>query len=203
MRFFVAALVLGSLFVVTGIARAVCGDGIVDSDEQCDDGAANGHDACGSPTCELVDGDYDGQCDASDACNNGLGIRIKDATLRIGGLATAPGDDSISFAGTLTVPVAWAIDPASSGIRLTMFAPFGDPRGSAVVDLTVPGGPLWRPSRAGSSWRYRDRAGDAGGITRVVIKLLPPLVPNPRVTHPQAYISCTYSSALIDPLFCS
>jgi hypothetical protein len=44
-----------ALRLLTGIARAACGDGIVDSDEQCDHGTANGHDACCSTTCEAVD----------------------------------------------------------------------------------------------------------------------------------------------------
>ena len=127
MRLFVTALVLASVLGLTPIARAVCGDGILDADEQCDHGAANGQDACCSTTCQSVDADYDGLCDASDACNNGSGLRIKDGVLKIGGLATAPGDDTIRFAGTFTVPIVPAIDPASSGIRVTMFAPFGDP----------------------------------------------------------------------------
>ena len=201
MRFLAGALVVASLLGVRGVAVAVCGDGIVDSDayEQCDDGAANGLDGCCSTTCQIVDVDGDGQCDARDACHNGTGIRIKDAVLKIGGLATPASDDMIRFAGTLTVPIAPAIDPASSGIRLTMFAPYGDPRGSAVVDLTVPGGPLWRASAGGTSWRYRDAAGDAAGITRVAIKLLPPLVPSANLTKVAFSLSGRRGSYPITP----
>jgi len=177
----------------------LAGDGILDADEQCDHGAANGQDACCSTTCQSVDADYDGLCDASDACNNGSGLRIKDGVLKIGGLATAPGDDTIRFAGTFTLPIVPAIDPASSGIRVTTFAPFGDPRGSVAVDVTVPGGPLWRASPGGTSWRYHDPAGAAGGITRVAIRLLPPLVPNPRVTKVAFSLSGRRGSYPITP----
>lgn len=234
MRFLAGALVVESLLGVRGVAVAVCGDGIVDSDayEQCDDGAANGLDACCSTTCQIVDVDGDGQCDARDACHNGTGIRIKDAVLKIGGLATPASDDMIRFAGTLTVPIAPAIDPASSGIRLTMFAPFGDPRGSAVVDLTVPGGPLWRvgPCHVGDpddlvvcdaenaahaevAYFFAHGAFYGGDCTG-----MPAFVPSPGVAcsaagfgsgysistaHPQAYRSCTYVSTASDPLVCS
>jgi cysteine-rich repeat protein len=46
----------------------VCGDGIVDPGERCDDGAANGTDGCCDASCMPVDTDGDGICDAQDDC---------------------------------------------------------------------------------------------------------------------------------------
>ena len=56
-----------ALAIVLGTAAGVlatCGDGVLDPDEQCDHGAANGQDDCCSVVCELIDMDYDGTCDA-------------------------------------------------------------------------------------------------------------------------------------------
>jgi hypothetical protein len=177
----IATLVIG---MAASDAAAVCGAGVVDADtfENCDHGAANGQDGGCSATCQIVDADGDGLCDARDACNNGLGIRIKEATLKVGRLVSSPGDNTLRFAGTLTIPNVPTIDPASSGIRLTMYDPFGDPRGATVADVTIPEGPGWRVSQNGTSWRYRDPAGQAGGITRIAMRIVPQLVPYPRLT---------------------
>jgi hypothetical protein len=163
---------------------AVCGNGILEPGEDCDAGAGNGTDDCCSTACRLVDRDVDGTCDAIDPCADG--IYIKDSKLRITRLSTPPGDDRLRFAGTVTIPnemnFAPPIDPATSGVRLRMFTPGFDPHGSAVMDASIPGGSQWTHLSA-AAWRYRDPTGVVGGITRVKVKLLPPLVPTTHLTR--------------------
>jgi len=96
-----------ALAIVLGTAAGVlatCGDGVLDPDEQCDHGAANGQDDCCSVVCELIDMDYDGTCDALDPCENGQGTRITESTLVITRLSTGAADDELHLVGTMTVP---------------------------------------------------------------------------------------------------
>ena len=123
------AFVLASGGAAADLALGACGDGVLDAGEQCDHGAANGTDNCCFTTCQLVDHDGDGTCDAIDPCFDDNGIRITDATLRITGLLTPPGDDGLRFIGTVTIPnentipASPPIDPGVFGLRLRMFAP--------------------------------------------------------------------------------
>ncbi len=45
-----------------------CGDGIIDVNEDCDDGAQNGVNNCCSLICQLLDPDEDGICNRDDIC---------------------------------------------------------------------------------------------------------------------------------------
>jgi len=53
---------------VTGIRSPVCGDGIVETGEACDDGGANGKDGSCTAACTVADVDGDGIRDAVDDC---------------------------------------------------------------------------------------------------------------------------------------
>jgi hypothetical protein len=169
-----AAILLAGL-LGGGAARAACGDGVRDPGEQCDDGAGNGNDNCCTAGCDLIDTDYDGTCDAQDPCPNGQGTYIKESQLKITRLNTGPGDDTIRLVGTLVVPNTPAIDPSASGMRLRMFASDGS-GGTAVADVSLPGGSRWVERRA-NVWQYRDPRGSAGGITRVDVYLTSPAFP--------------------------
>ena len=181
-------LAVGSLVLSCLPVLAACGDGVVDGTEQCDDGSANGTDGCCSPSCELLDRDGDGLCDALDSCDLGNGLRIKETKLVARRLLSPPGDDTLRFSGTITVPARPAIDPSASGMRLTLYSqewgPLGEPALSPttlVFDVTLPPGTRWRRSASGTTFTYRDPRGEAAGITRAKIRLLPPLIPTPNL----------------------
>src|SRR6266704_1724801 len=103
-------LAVGSMVLSCLPVLAACGDGVVDGTEQCDDGSANGTDGCCSPSCTLVDRDFDGLCDALDSCDLGNGLRIEETKLVARRLLSPPGDDTLRFSGTITVPARPAID---------------------------------------------------------------------------------------------
>jgi len=175
-----------ALAIVQGTSAGVlatCGDGVLDPDEQCDHGAANGQDDCCSVGCELVDLDYDGTCDALDPCENGQGTRIKESKLAITRLSTGAADDDLHLVGTMTVPNTPPIDPSLSGVRLRMFAPGGDPHGSAILDASLPPGSHWTRRRHAGTWTYHDPKGRIGGIRRLTVNLLPPIVPTTHLTN--------------------
>lgn len=158
------------------VAHAACGDGVVDAGEHCDHGAANGADGCCSADCLLVDRDFDALCDAADGCDNhALDARIKEPRLEI--RSTAAGA-VLRFRGRITVPVVPAIDPAAQGVRLALSDSPNDgfAEGTRVLDVRLPAGARWT-GRA-DAWTYRDRTGSACGITRMGVKLRPPVVPS-------------------------
>jgi len=112
-----------------------------------------------------LDGDADDIGDACDPCTNTqpvLGVKTK---LTMSKLGDPDGDDRVKFKGTITVPAAPPIDPAANGIRLVVADD-----DATVVDVTVPGGALWKPATVRPTWIYRDKLGSAGGITKIVIK---------------------------------
>jgi cysteine-rich repeat protein len=53
-----------------GLGRALCGDGVLDPGEQCDDGNKNSGDGC-SPLCQIVCYDVCGTCGATTTCITG------------------------------------------------------------------------------------------------------------------------------------
>src|SRR3989442_895928 len=113
------ALVLD--FGVTDIV-AVCrdqdGDGVCDADDDCPLAADPGQ----------ADADGDGIGDACDPCT---GATIAGAKLVLGKLGAPAGDDTLAFKGRMTVPVAPAIDPGTTGVRVLV---------DGVLDATIPGG---------------------------------------------------------------
>jgi cysteine-rich repeat protein len=58
--------------VVGALGCSRCGDGVVDANEECDDGNTSGGDGC-SETCTFEDLDHDGVRDVDDAC---LGTQV-------------------------------------------------------------------------------------------------------------------------------
>jgi hypothetical protein len=175
-RHTLVAIVAGALVAQASGVRAVCGDGVVDGTEVCDDGPANGSDACCSASCTAVDTDGDGLCDAEDACP-GLDVRLKDTTLLVVRTPQQPSGDRLRFAGTMTLRNSPPLDPSASGMRLQMSTSDGFAPRALVIDAIVPPGDRWHAGRTGTSWTYRDPSGEAAGITRVDLQLLPPLVP--------------------------
>ncbi len=168
-RRMVAGLV-ATLCLAAGMAadaHAMCGDGIVDPGEQCDHGAANGVDGCCSATCMLVDSDGDTLCDAVDPCFGPAAIVIGNAWLRVTGLNGASDGETLWFKGSMIVPSSVAIEPVSRGIRLTLSH---GPWARVVLDVAVPAGSAWVGNRAGTTWRYRDPAGLADGVTDVLVR---------------------------------
>ncbi len=179
-----SAVAIAALLVAR-VALAACGDGVLDVGEGCDHGAANGSDGCCSSACQVFDLDYDGLCDALDGCNFGPNSAlVKETQLRFARLGTPPGDDRLRFSGVLTLPVVPAIDPGTNGFRVTVFTEptGGPPEATVVLDLLIPGGRRWT-SHGSGAWQYRDPAGRVGGVTRVSVKLLPPILPTTHLTN--------------------
>jgi cysteine-rich repeat protein len=126
-----------------------CGDGTVQVGEQCDDGNTVSSDGCDS-NCQLECG------------------TVAQGKLTIGKLDTPPGDDTLSFQGTLTLPspVSPALDPLATGVRLVI-----DDKVGNVLDVTIPGGSGWAVNGSGTKWTYQNKtAMPPGGIYRVVIQ---------------------------------
>lgn len=107
--------------------------------------------------------DGDGAGDSCDPCSNvGSSRNAVNARLTISKLATPPGDDSLTMAGTITIPTTPAIDPIHNGLRILL----QDSAGNAVNDRAIPGGIYdnvakfgWRSNAAGTAFTYIDKAG--------------------------------------------
>lgn len=145
------------------VAGAFCGDGVLEAEyELCDDGVANGTNACCTTNCDFIDSDSDGICDAEDPCVGSSPI-LHDVALVVKGFATGPADDSFRLTATLTP--SEPLDPARTGFAFAL----GNRFFGAFAHAAIPAGPAWRPgARAG--WSFRDPTGTAGGVTRVKLK---------------------------------
>jgi hypothetical protein len=151
------------LFSAVAPARgAVCGDGVIDANELCDDGAANGTDACCTAVCTRVDSDHDGICDADEPCPSPAPL-LAGATATINGFSTASADDTFRLTGTLA-PSA-AVDPAADGVAILLSNRFS----GTFVYASIPGGAGWTRSPRGG-WVYRDPRGTVDGVTYVSIR---------------------------------
>ena len=127
---------------------ASCGDGELQPGEQCDDGNTQSGDGCDSE-CRLECGP------------------IAQGKLTIRKLDTPPGDDPLSFQGTLTLPspVSPALDPLTNGVRLLI-----DGAAGTVLDVTVPGGTGWTVNKSGTKSTYQNKSSmPPGEIYKVVI----------------------------------
>src|SRR5439155_1226324 len=118
-----------------------------DQEDRDGDGAGDACDNCPDvPNPDQVDTDHDGHGDACDACT---GAAIADAKLALGKLGARAGDDTLAFKGRVTVPVAPAIDPVKTGVRVLV---------DGELDATIPGGafdPGTRTGRSEKKWCFR------------------------------------------------
>ena len=102
-------------------------------------------------------------------------VPIFKASIVIGKLNTPPGDDTLSFSGTMTLkfPFDPALDPSANGMRVTISSQSG-----SVVDVHLPPGAFdslrgtgWKVNRNGTKWTYLDKTpAPEAGITKVVVR---------------------------------
>jgi cysteine-rich repeat protein len=136
-------------------------DGACDADDNCP--------ATANPT--QADGDGDGDGDECDPCTGTA--TITSGKLVIGKLNTPPGDDKLSFKGTLSLPFPFVpnLSPTANGARVLL----QDGAGVTVIDAAIPPGPydaLTRTGWRGSStkWSYQSPVGVLG-LTKVQVGL--------------------------------
>ena len=92
------------------------------------------------------------------------------AVLTIRKLNTPPGDDALTFQGTLTLPspAGPSVNPLVDGVRLAI----------NDLDVTIPGGAFanppgkgWTVNGSGTTWTYQDKTPTpTGGIYKVVVQ---------------------------------
>jgi hypothetical protein len=134
----------------------VCGNGVVDPGEDCDDGPANSDTGCCSRRCSVVDWDFDGLCDALDPCFNYVS-RFAERVRLLG----RPGHDGtmrvrVEALASLTPGVP--LDPVNHGARVLLARPPDE----ALVDAEIPPGDGWRG--AGARWRWTARGKSSHGV---------------------------------------
>jgi cysteine-rich repeat protein len=172
---------------VLSILDDVCGDGVLASGEQCDDGNTSAGDCC-SPTCQFEAGglcDDENPCTAGDTCQAGTcmgmaapGLDCREAQRGVVQLTNRSPDTADKFNWK------WTLGPTTS-------AEFGNPAAGltsydlCVYDTTggtprvawhasIPGGglcsgrPCWQA--AGGSYRFADPAAVFDGITKIILK---------------------------------
>jgi len=139
---------------IVAICRDQDGDGVCDADDNCP--------LVANP--DQADADGDGVGDACDPCT---GAAITGAKLALGKLGAPAGDDTLVFKGRMTVPVAPAIDPVTTGVRVLV---------DGVLDATIPGGAFdpatetgWKAKKNGA-FTYRNGQGGILGIVKVALK---------------------------------
>jgi uncharacterized delta-60 repeat protein len=110
-----------------------CGNGTVESGEDCDGGPG-----C-DPACCLADADADGRCDAVDPCTGG-GAMTK-ARIKIVGPRS-----KLTIVGELglTHPFSPALDPGAGGVRVLLDGPSRN-----LLDVTIPPGAFVAPPKIG------------------------------------------------------
>jgi hypothetical protein len=164
-----------------------CGDGAVDPGEQCGEPSLTCADpcttcsgctcvvgpsvcgdllVCGAESCES-DVQCSGgqvcsgcQCVNAPVCTSGIPITKPSLKLRV-----APG--SLRVQGEAVIPKPWvAVDPLANGLRLVVDAVSG----GGGIDVTLPGGAMWKRNRSGTQWTYTDRAATHSGITKAQLK---------------------------------
>lgn len=95
--------------------------------------------------------------------------------LIISKLNTPPGDDTLNFQGTFTVPFPFSppLDPLANGLRLQITNVAG-----SALDVTIPGGAFtkslgrgWKVNARRTTWTYSDKTKvPIGGIFNVVVQ---------------------------------
>jgi len=102
-------------------------------------------------------------------------VSVAQPKLTIGKLQTAPGDDTLTFQGNLTMPFPFnpTLDPLTNGVQI-----FIQDTAGSVLDVTIPGGAFsnppnkgWKVNLLGTKWTYLDKTQSLiGGINKVVIQ---------------------------------
>lgn len=138
-----------------------------DSDGVCDDG-----DLCPAafdPAQE--DGDADGLGNACDPCTTGA--TVTKPFVKLTKFGTGPGDDTITFKGTFSLPTPAILEPHVVGVRVLLV----DGNGATVQDVSVPAGlfnPItrtgWKPNPTGTSWTFLSPTLVDGLVRKVSIK---------------------------------
>ena len=147
------------------VHAAVCGNGIREDGEACDEGSANGVDNCCTTDCQLIDRDADGLCDAYDRCDNVLTFVVGSAMRPVLRLSRTDTIGTLSFDALGSLPGA-PFDPARDGLGIRVRGPF---LGNTLVDTVVPGGDGWLQTSA-STFSFHDESGRFGGVTRVAVR---------------------------------
>jgi hypothetical protein len=123
------------------------------------DGACDEVDACPATADPAQqDADGDGAGDACDPCTNLGLVTAGSRALKLGRLTGERGDETLRFAGSISVPTAPAIDPVANGIRFLV----SDQDGTVLLDAVIPGGAGWKANRSRTSVRWRSGGGVAG-----------------------------------------
>jgi cysteine-rich repeat protein len=159
------------------LKRVVCGDGVVDDGEECDDGNADETDACLS-SCEIatcgdgftqagVEECDDGNLEDGDGCEASCIVTlcsaetaIMDARVTIASRTETTGDEKLLLKGRLVLPPGSpAVDPASSGVQVVL-----EGAGSApIFDLSAGTSPIPAATAgacgAGDGWKVRSGRG--------------------------------------------
>jgi hypothetical protein len=119
-------------------------------------------------TAICADADGDAVCDADCAGP----AAVAKPKIKIGRQLTPPGDDTLSFKGSMTIPLAPALDPVMNGAKVLI----DDADGRVIVDVVVPGGAYdaltrtgWQTTGNGSTFTYKNPTGLLG-LTRVKVK---------------------------------
>jgi cysteine-rich repeat protein len=158
----------------------VCGNGVREPGEECDDHNTTSGDGCSAVCLAEVCGN--GVLDAGEQCDDGnTGSQdgcAADCTIErcpivvshqrdwvSAQLAVEPGDERLSLKGSFGIPAAAAVDVVAQGITVL----FADPEGGATLGAIVPGGAGWK--QRGERAIYRDGAGAVAGIRKVTLRL--------------------------------
>jgi hypothetical protein len=158
-----------ALIALPGIARAVCGDGLIDPGELCDPGITAAFERCCNATCDgWLDADGDHLCDDEDVCTRSDSAHLTEASLRVDRIAPPAGDERLRFTGRLRFPQSAFVDPAVGGFRFGLHGEtfyFFDlvTSVSPMLAARIPGGAGW--SAGNGTWRFRDSRGRYAGVT--------------------------------------
>jgi hypothetical protein len=139
---------------VCAAAPPVCGDGNVCGGETCEDDLD-----CGAG--QVCSGCV---CQNPPACGSGSGMTR--ASMKLVGDTFM-----LRLRGTAVIPKPWTgIDPLANGVRLVV----DSVAGAGGLDVTIPAGAYdgtrgWKMNDAQTVWRYLDKSGSAGGVTRAVV----------------------------------
>ena len=136
--------------------QGCCGDGLVDTPEQCDDGNGNPFDDCDN-TCALTP-----QGIPVLGCEDVFGPLmspgfVKKAIFKDTAIVVEPGFDKWKSKGDFNLATGDSIDPAAQTVRLVL----NQGTAPALYDATLPpgsfvtGGSLTKPK-----WKFKDKEGD-------------------------------------------